>query len=243
MSGEVGARVLLLQHVVLEDVDFTRATFDELRAGGCVLVRCDFRGLAFEPKHQPLLSAHPQTVFRECRFDDADLRSVHPGQARFERCSFIDARLDGWTSYCAEFVDCRFAGQIVGARFHGRPWGPEAEALDPPRSANEFRGNDFRGAELAQTLFVDGIDVLTQAWPERDEYLYLDRIHERIARAHAEIIRWRDMDARAAALAMLQATAVVYARQSEILVRRGDPPVPTPPAVEARVWKSLERVF
>lgn len=243
MHGEIGTRVLLFEHVVLEEADFARATFDDLRVSGCVFVRCDFSRVTFDPKFQILFSARPQNVFRECRFDGADLRRINPGQARFEESTFAGTNIDNWTAYCAEFVECRFSGPISGARFHGRPWGPDAQNLEPARAANEFRGNDFRQAELVRTAFVNGIDVLGQQWPERQEYLYLDRIHQRITRSHAEIMRWRDMEGRKAALAMLQATSVLYARQREVIVRRGDPPVPTPPEVEARVWDSLERVL
>lgn len=243
MNAEVGARVLIFERAVLEDVDFARAAFDELGARGCVFVRCQFQGIAFEPKRQSLFSARSQNVFRECRFDGSDLHRVQPGQARFERCSFVGANIDNWTAYCAEFVDCVFGGTIVGARFHGRPWGPDAATLDPQRAINDFRGNDFRQAELARTAFVNGIDVQAQRWPEKGDYLYLDRIHQRITRTHAEIMRWQDMEGRKAALAMLQATSILYLSQPEILVRRGDPPVPTPPEVERRVWESLERVL
>ncbi len=236
-------RVLAFDRAVLEEADFTRAAFDELRAAGCVFARCEFRGVVFEPRFQPLFSGRPQSVFRECVFDGADLRRVHPGQARFEGCSFLGANLEGWTAYCAEFVECRFSGKIARARFYGRPWGPEAGALEPQRTVNEFRGNDFRAAELVQTAFVNGIDVLAQQWPEREDYLYLDRIHQRITRAHAEIMRWRDIEGRKSALAMLQATSILYSRQREIIVRRGEPPVPTPPDVAERVWDSLERVL
>jgi hypothetical protein len=243
MTREIGGRVLAFDHAVLEEVDLRHAGFDELRAAGCVFVRCDFRGMAFEPKFQPLFSGRPQTIFRECVFDEADLRRVDPGQARFERCSFAGANLDEWVSYCAEFVDCVFGGRIEGARFYGRPWGPDAALVDPPRPANDFRGNDFRAAELLRTAFVNGIEVLQQSWPERDDYLYLDRIHQRITRALVEIMRWRDLEARKGALAMLQATSTLYSGQREVLVRRGEPLVPTPPEVEARVWESLARVL
>ena len=38
----------------------------------------------------------PQTTFRDCRFDGADMRRVKPAYARFERCTFDDAAIDGW---------------------------------------------------------------------------------------------------------------------------------------------------
>lgn len=242
MQNEIGGRVLVFDRGVLEDVDFLRASFDTLTITGSLLVRCDFRGIGFEPRWQALFSARPQNIFRECIFDRADLRRLNPGQARFEACSFADANLDGWTSYCAEFIDCRFTGRITNARFHGRPWGPDAENIDPPRDKNEFRGNDFTHVELKQTVFVSGIDVLAQHWPE-EGYVYLDRIHQRITRAHAEVMRWRDLEGRKAALALLQATSLLYGKQREVILRKGDPAVPTPPDVEQRVLDSLSRVL
>jgi len=243
MNAEIGGRLLVLDRAVLEDSDLSKASFDQLAVTSSTFVRCDFRLVFFEPKWQPIFSAGPRNVFIECHFERADLRRIHPGQARFEGCTFDDALLDGWTSYCAEFVDCHFSGRIVNVRFHGRPWGADGPAVLPPREINEFRGNDFRKAELIRSAFVNGLDVSAQRWPDGGEYVYLDRIHQRITRAHAEVMRWRDMEGKKAAVALLQATSNLYARQREIIVRKGDPPVPTPTEVEQRVIDSLLRAM
>jgi uncharacterized protein YjbI with pentapeptide repeats len=82
-------------------------------------VNCDFRGLVFDRKWQPLFSSPVQSVFKDCRFDGADLSKADPGQTRFEDCSFAGAKIEKWYAYTAEFVGCRFAGPIVQCKFYG----------------------------------------------------------------------------------------------------------------------------
>jgi uncharacterized protein YjbI with pentapeptide repeats len=229
--------------VTLEDVDFRRASFNHFASDGCLFVNCDFREMRLDRKFQPLFSGKRQSIFRECHFDGADLRKMDPGQARFERCTFDNAVIDGWSTQCAEFVECHFAGPIVRTKFFGRPWGPGAQRLDPPRGLNEFTGNDFASADLRETAFVMGIDIAAQQWPTGPEYIRLDRIHQRITKAHAEIIRWNELDARKDALAMLQAASVLYAQQKDIFLRRDDLRASSSWDVEAKVWAVLERVI
>lgn len=233
--------VVAVGRATLQDVDFRRASFDHFRSEGATFVSCDFRGLQLEAKFQPFFSTRRQSVFRECRFDGADLRALDPGQSRFERCSFEAARIDGWHCTTAEFVDCGFAGAVARVRFYGRPWGPTAQHLHPPRSLNAFRGNDFSRAELLDTTFVMGIDIGSQRWPEGDAYVRLDRIHHRIARAHAQIIRWKDLEERKDALALLESLSVLYGQQREIFSPRGYPRTGVSAAVERRVWEILAR--
>lgn len=234
--------VVMLQRARVEDVDFARASFDHLAPSDCVFVSCDFSRASMDRRLKPLFAARPRNVFRECRFDGADLRGVNPGQSRFEGCSFIGARLDGWNAQLAEFVECTFAGRIEGVRFYGKPWGRGADDLDPPRTLNEFRGNDFRRAELTDVTFVMGVDVDAQMWPEGDGYVRLDRIHQRLTRGRAEILRWKDLKLRGAALEMVHALSLRYVRQNGIVARRVDPSAAQSPEAQRRVWETLARV-
>lgn len=243
VTTELGGRLALFERATLEEVDFRRAGFDIVASPGCVFLRCDFRGVELGAKFQPLFSARPQSTFRESRFDGADLRGVRAGQARFEGCTFDGARIEAWDVSCAEFVDCHFSGPIARTRFHGRPWGPRAGTIDPPRAFNEFHGNDFREADLVETVFVGGVDIAAQHWPANEAYLFLDRIHQRITRAHSQLLRWKEGEARREALTLLQATSHLYARQKDIVLRRGSPPTPTSPETEARVWDLLARIL
>jgi len=231
----------MFDRVTIRDADFRRATFDAVAPEGCVFERCDFRAQTLGRPYQSLFSSRRQSVFRDCRFDDADLTGVRPGQARFERCSFANARLDGWESYRAEFIDCVFAGRIANVRFFGRPWGNGAEILEPARKKNEFRGNDFRGADLVGVTFVHGIDIAAQRWPESPDYIVLDKIHQRIASARREVLEWREHPAREEALDMLQSAAQLYTHQMTVIGRRVEARWSAPAAVQRRVWETLAK--
>ncbi len=237
MTGFPG--LVLLQHATIADVDFARATFDRLAPSGCTFVSCDFRTATLDRRLQPLFKARQRNVFRECRFDGADLRATDPGASRFERCTFDGADLQGWNAVAAEFVECHFAGSVAHVRFYARPWGPSAADLDPRRTVNEFRENDFRDAELVDVAFLMGIDVGKQRWPESEEYVRLDRIHQRLTRGRAEILRWKDLEARGEALEMVQSLSFLYMQQNDVVARRTEPGVPTQPEIQRKVWSTL----
>lgn len=231
--------VLALDRVTVRDADFSRAAFERFAPNGCTFERCDFRGELFDERLQTLFASRRQSIFRECRFDGADLRGVRPGQARFERCSFARANIDGWLSACAEFVECNFSGPIRNVTFHGKPWGHAAERIDPARATNAFRGNDFTNADLVGVLFVNGIDVREQLWPASG-YVVIDRIHQRLTRARTRILEWRDHDARNEALAMLQQVAFVFIHQNGVATQRVDDRWPATPENQLKVWETLE---
>jgi hypothetical protein len=234
--------VLALDRVTVRDADFSRAAFERFAPNGCIFERCDFRGELFDERLQTLFASRRQSVFRECRFDGADLRGVRPGQARFERCSFAQTNIDGWLSACAEFVECRFSGPIRNVTFHGKPWGHAAERIDPVRGTNAFSRNDFTQADLKGVLFINGIDVRDQLWPA-EGYVMIDRIHQRLTRARAKILEWRDHEARNEALAMLQQVAFVFIHQNGIATPRVDDRWPATTENQLKVWETLEAVL
>ncbi len=234
---------VLLHHITVSDCDLSRAKFERLVPSGCTFVRCDFRAAALDRRLAPLLKAREQNVFRECRFDGADLRAVDPGGSRFEACVFDGADLRGWNAMLAEFVDCHFAGRVERVRFHGRPWGAGAGDLRPRRKVNEFRGNDFSDAELIDVAFVMGIDLAPQRWPESRDYVRLDRVHQRLTRGHHEILRWKDLESRGEAMAMMRDLGLLYRQQNEVIARRTDPRRATAPEVQDKVWATLASVL
>jgi hypothetical protein len=231
---------LVFEAVTARDVSFAGMRFDELsvRDGG-MFSGCDFSRV--RSRYMSHLSSNlPQTVYRDCRFDRADLRHFGPGTARFERCSFDGARLDGWRSNLAEFVDCHFAGKIRNVKFFGRANGPLAEVLGIEGRANEVRGNDFSRAELLDTSFVMGIDLDAQRLPQGPAYIRLDELGERVQRVRAEVIRWTDLEARRDALMMLEIlqTAYVDQDQDDLIMHRATLGRSFGETAE-RVWKLL----
>ena len=233
----------MLSRVVVRDADFRRVTFDQFAPEGCTFERCDFSHQALDRRYQPLFSSRRQSVFRDCSFDGADLTGVRPGQARFESCSFDGAKLDGWESFTAEFIDCRFAGIVHNVRFYGKPWGASAAKLDPARTVNAFTGNDFRKADLVGVTFIHGVDIRKQKWPEGTQYVILDRIHQRIAKARLGVLEWRDQHQRQEALDMLQAASLLYSHQMTVIGRRVEERWTATPAVQERVWDALSRAI
>jgi len=234
-------RVVALHRVTLTAVDFRQARFDKFSLGGCLFDRCDFRGLKLDRRLAPLFVALPRSVFRNCNFDGADLRRALLGQSRFERCTFDDARIDGSQAESAEFIDCRFAGPLDGVTFYGAPSGPQAKRLDPPRRRNEFRGNDFRDAELLDASFVAGIDMDSQRFPDDELHVRVDDFQRRLAKARAEVKQWYERE-RAPALVMLATLTARWRDQDVVVARRWTPRIKAPDRVQARVWELLEHI-
>ncbi len=233
-------RVVAINRATLRGVDFRKARFDRFLLAGVLFVQCDFRAIRFDKLYQPMFAATPQSIFRDCRFDGADLRRIKPGQVRFERCTFDDAAIDGWKTDAAEFVGCRFAGALGTVTFHGRPTGAAAAAIDPPRRRNEFVANDFRDADLDRVTFALGIELRAQRLPLSERYVYLDRLPQRLARAQAEVQRWDVREEQTAAMQMLRDLTLRYREQNDLFASRVAASGQSA-RVQTRVWALLER--
>lgn len=233
-------RVVAINRATLRGVDFRKARFDRFLLAGVLFVQCDFRAIRFDKLYQPMFAASPQSIFRDCRFDGADLRRIKPGQVRFERCTFDDAAIDGWKTDAAEFVGCRFAGALGTVTFHGRPTGAAAAAIDPPRKRNEFVQNDFRDADLDHVTFALGIELRAQRLPLSERYVYLDRLPQRLARAQVEVQRWDVREEQAAAMQMLRDLTLRYREQNDLFASRVAASGQSA-RVQTRVWALLER--
>lgn len=220
----------------MTDVDFRHTRIWAFKASASVFTRCDFRAARIEAGH---FGTNEQSIYLDCRFDKAQIGGTDAGFARFERCTFDGAKLDRWRAFNAEFIDCHFAGRIVEVAFAGRPDPKLQKWVQPPRSINEFRGNDFREAELIDCVFARGIDLGAQMWPRGDSYVRLDHFRERLLRARAEVAHWQDNQWREEALLMLRAYEPVAKTQDELFARRDD--LKTPAEVRNRVWEILSQ--
>ena len=212
-----------------------------IRAHSCLFEDCDFSETAFLVAS---LGDGP-TVYRRCTFDGADLQQVLAtnsprmmaltlGEARFEECTFLDARIRGWLAHEAEFVGCRFRGTIDRCRFFGRASYRRWFRI----KHNEYSGNDFREVEFIWSRFEDGIPIDDQLWPSNPEYIRLDRVPQRIAWAERNINAWSGDDLRQAENML----ARLHDHYQEVIFQRRIEP-DTPPdesAVERRVWALLE---
>jgi hypothetical protein len=222
-----------------KDVVFEEARAREVDLSGLVLAtftaersefeRCDFESATIH--YGPL--GLGGSLFRDCRFDRADLRGVDPGEARFERCTFDEAKIAKWMTHCAEFVECRFATRIVDSVFSAAP-----RNCSVRRKHNEFKGNDFSRAELVDTVFVGGIDLDDQKLPAGDGYVRIRNAQDRLDRARASVEEWEDPDERRLALVEIEALSRFAEDQEELFVRREDADLPA--SVARQLWSLLE---
>jgi uncharacterized protein YjbI with pentapeptide repeats len=195
-------------NVRCERVDFSGRRFRPFHALDATFIECDFSrasltyaGLGIQFREAQGWSK--QVLYRDCRFDRADMRHMpHIGNARFERCSFRETRMEGWRADSAEFIDCVFGGRMYDCCFAGRPWRDEEGATG--RTRNEFHGNDFREVDLQAVQFAYGIDLDAQLLPEGDQYVRLSRPRERVDRVRALVSRWPDDADREYALGSLR---------------------------------------
>ncbi len=227
---------LLFKNVTVRRVTFEGQRFFSFHSTSSLFEDCDFDRTSYEYAR---FAVTQPSIYRRCTFRQADLRGLDPGLARFEGCSFENARIEEWFSFCGEFVDCSFRrARVFGSKFFGRPFGPCVDNLEPPRTMNEFRGNDFRGAELIDTEFVDGINIDAQHWPEGTEYVRLRRIHERIAHVRPVVLEWADERERTEALGLLSALSTGgMERQDDLFAYRG---AGMDSDVVGKVWDLLE---
>ena len=195
----------MFERVCAVRVDFSRVRFHSFYAQDCRFLGCDFSEVVADG----LPFASGGSTFVDCRFERARIADF--GDVRMERCQFIDADLNGWFAQRADIVDCRFSGRLEKVVFFGR---------DSHGNRNEFRGNDFRNAELIDVGFRRGIDLRAQALPDGPEYLRLDRVERRRRKARRQVSRWRDEGERRLALAIIDGIAVPHHGQREILIRR-----------------------
>ena len=220
--------------VLVRGVSFANMAFDYFEAEGTTFAGCDFSGARLHGTFGLLR----QTRFTDCRFDRARLSLIEPGQARFDGCRFADSDMKRWAAEANEFVGCVFSGLVSEVNFWGRPPADWLDQLRPRREVNEFRGNDFRQAELMNLRFLGGIDLGAQLLPSSSEYIRLDRISERIRRIRPVVESWEDRDRDEGLILLDVYSREGYEDQPELFAHRWDLDVPR--EVANRVWALLE---
>jgi hypothetical protein len=196
---------VFFDHVTARRVDFSGLRFLRFYADGCRFIGCDFSRVRVE--WLPFGSGG--SLFRDCRFDGAYVGDF--GDVRLERCQFIDTDLEGWFTFAADLVECRFAGRLNGVVFNGRD--------DTGRGKNEFVANDFREADLDDVDFRD-IDLDAQLLPQGDEYIRLRDLQERVKAVRKTVKAWPQDAARDDAEQMLSLAASVFEGESDVFTKR-----------------------
>jgi uncharacterized protein YjbI with pentapeptide repeats len=243
---------VFFEHCRLDSVDFTEIDFKSFYAAGCTFTRCDFSKAKFlqlgfgQPQVQldwnrpiqPQDRRYPQTVYEECLFGHTrfDPDNTHFGNARFVRCTFDHAWLRKLFALTAEFVDCGFVGKVIECTFHGVINGEDVQRIG--RSTNDFRGNDFRHADLIWTAFR-GIDLNSQLLPESDSYAVLTDPRSRIEFATRRALEKLTGEMQERVVHELQVLAQLIDDEPQFLMRRGELGWQTPAEVQELLWRYL----
>ncbi|MCW6005679.1 hypothetical protein K1W54_13985 [Micromonospora sp. CPCC 205371] len=99
-------------------------------------------------------------------------------------------------------IDCTFSGRLKKVVFYGRLGG--IYTMESGQRLNEFRGNDFSGADLAQVEFRWGIDLSRQVLPTGSDYVYLPDSAATLARLRLVVDGWPEADRRRRAVMMIE---------------------------------------
>lgn len=192
-----------LEGITAERVDFSGLRFDVFQTERCTFIDCDFSGVHVEW----LPFGDGGSVFRRCSFRGASIGDF--GDVRLERCDFTNADLQGWFTWDADLVECRFGGRLSGVVFNGG----DVEGTHE----NEFVGNDFREADLDDVAFRLGVDLDAQLLPEGHEYVRIRDVPSHVKEARREVRHWPDQDA---ALQMLDVFERVYEGEPDVFTKR-----------------------
>jgi uncharacterized protein YjbI with pentapeptide repeats len=189
---------VIIEHQNLDGADFSGRRFLNFTAVASAFVDCRFDRSTF--KQACFGGGTGQSSYLRCSFDQTRITAVAPGNARFERCNFSGSVLTEFFAHDVEMIGCSFSGTFKKGLLHGRPLEPDVVG----RSQNSFYDNDFRAMDLQDVSFRNGIDLDRQLLPSGPPYLFVPSAENAVAEARADVLAWRDLEARRAALAILQ---------------------------------------
>lgn len=175
-----------LEYVKLQGADYSGRELKYFGSVGSRFERCRFDNMRVDDFS--FGAGMAVSEYLDCTFDGSHL--IHGGgYARFVRCSFRNVQLRDWFCFEAEFVDCVFTGRLRKCIFNGTV--PEEHRSWVGRERNEFRGNDFSGAEFVDVSFRTGIDLDLQRLLSGPDYLYVPDAAAAIERAKRGLADWK----------------------------------------------------
>jgi len=191
---------VVLDHARLYGADYSDRKLMQFASNGSRLECCHFNNMRIQSA--AFGSGRETSEFIDCTFDGARMNMGPGGFARFVRCSFQNTDIRNWICFAVEMIDCRFSGRLCRAIFNGSV--REDTRTMAGRAHNEFRGNDFSGMDLIDVSFRTGIDLTKQILPSGQDYLYLSDAISAVTEARSDIIGWKDLEMRRAAMVIIK---------------------------------------
>jgi uncharacterized protein YjbI with pentapeptide repeats len=229
------SRDLFLRHEHLTRADYSKLKNVSFESLGCIFEDCSFTNMVL--RDITFASGKEQSTYVGCRFDGSTFKHIVAGQARFERCSFLNVRINRLFSHAAEFIDCVFSGVLRGGVFYGRVFGNYREYTT--RTVNEFHGNDFSGMKFLDVDFRNGVDLSRQKLPAGDDYLYLKDAERKLAALRQKYLQCPPSPVRKAIFEFLEsAEEEIRAGQHDLFICKDSQRQMPAEAVEA-IWNEL----
>ena len=184
-----GVLIGSISHEQIVGGDFSGLKLGQLSVSDCRLEGCSFARSRFQNIFMG--SGGVFSDYVECSFEKMSVSFMMSGWARFVGCSFRGARIKGWNATVMDLVDCDFEGALLKDPVF---WGaPSARNLrDSPglRGRNEFRGNDFSGAQMPGASFRSGIDLDAQKLPVDERYVVVRDAPAALERGRELVASW-----------------------------------------------------
>ena len=169
--------------------DWSRLDLDNFSVWDCVFEGCDFSDSQVKVFHMG--GGMVFSEYRGCDFSGLRGANLASGRGRFVGCSFRGARLRGFNARSMSMVDCDFTEAVVrSCVFWGAPLVMDLERDPSLPVANEFRGNDFSGADLVSCSFRRGVDLDAQKLPEADYYARVRHAPAALERGRELVASW-----------------------------------------------------
>lgn len=221
----------ILRRLSLERIDLTGAVIahtycERLRLKDVKMEGADLRGTGFVSGHMEKVSfrgANLQGASFGARsvvgptvvdvdFSQANLEHAAPSHPVFQKCRFINAKLDSVNFRGSRFEDCVFTGRLFEVQFKGRDKDPNPFIA---RLRNKMRGVDLSQTQLVFVLFV-GIDLSSCKLPAK-EHMKIQQPGPVFDRAIENIKREWTGSARDGAIAFLSGTVRFPLRQDVLM--------------------------
>jgi len=185
------ASMIYVDKETVVDRDYSGVKSPQLESHGSTFTNCRFDSMRIDCFK--FASGKKRSVYRDCSFDGIRIKRVMGGLVRFERCSFRNVLISGWSLQACDLVDCVFTGKMKSGRGGGSFWGAPMSHWQTQfkKRVNEFRGNNFSDCALVDMDFRTGIDLRLQVLPQGPDYFYIEDGKSAIKRAMKAHKTWR----------------------------------------------------
>jgi hypothetical protein len=187
--------------------DYSGVTATDLAIGDCTFRQCNFDLLKVTGA---CFGVGSGSKFIECTFNKSVISSHAVGTVTFDKCMFMDVRLEAWISTEADYIGCVFSGVLFKGVF---------SAIGLSGRQNNILHNDFSLMDLRDVTFSRGINLENQLFPKNSDLLILKNLPKVFEHAATLIRKLRASNDRAICERYLESYRhAFHAGQREILV-------------------------